>query len=156
MSEAQAVSPIVTASDWDPQKRILRTALKGPVSTADVAAWKDGLARAVGGISAGSDFGLLLDLVGYEPADLGAHKAMRTVIPELLASHGMRPAFLDLFEDAPEVPVSVENGIRCVAFANAHHDKDKMAGYTQRIGRNEQRFFTDVDEAYAWIQKFLE
>lgn len=80
-----------------------------------------------------------------------AHKAMRSVVPELLAAHGMRPAVLDLFDPPPEVPVTAANGVICVAFANVHHDPARMADYERRIGRPDQRFFADLAAAERWI-----
>lgn len=138
-------------SVWDPSDRILRTRLTGTVTVYEVELWRRELSRAVAEIPAHSDFKLLFDLHGYEPADLAAHKAMRGVIPELLASHGLRPAVLDLFDDQPEVSVTTADGVRCIAFANVHHDPAKMADYERRIAKPNQRFFTERDAAEAWL-----
>ena len=140
-----------TQSAWDAATGTLRTELRGAVTLADVAAWQEGLHREVGRIPANRGFKLLLDLRGFEPVDLDAHKAMRNVVPELLASHGMRPAFLDLFEGPPDVPITTTNGVTCLAFANVHHDETKMGDYERRIATASQRFFTDRDAAEAWL-----
>jgi len=140
-----------TTSTWDPATGLLRTTLQGPVTTDDVRAWRDGLHRAAAAVPDGGRFQLLLDLSGFAPADLDAHRAMRTVVPELLAAHGLRPAFLDLFDEQPEVPVTLTRGVRCVAFANVHHDAAKMADYERRIGTPTQRFFTDAAAAERWL-----
>lgn len=140
-----------TGSVWDAASDTLRTELHGPVTVADVEAWRDGLRRQEARIPANGSFKLLLDLRGFEPTELEAHKAMRNVVPELLLRHGMRPAFLGLFDDAPAVTVTTENGVVCRAFANVHHDAAKMDDYERRIGTASQRFFTDRDAAEAWL-----
>jgi hypothetical protein len=140
-----------TASAWDATTRTLRTELRGAVAGADVESWRQGLHREVARIPANSGFKLLLDLRGFEPVDLDAHKAMRKVVPELLIGHGMRPAFLGLFDDAPEVAVTTENGVVVQAFANVHHDETKMGDYERRIGTDTQRFLTDREAAEAWL-----
>lgn len=139
-------------SHWDPSASLLTSRLSGPVTLDDVQRWKRGLTEAVAAIPAQQSFKLFYDLDGYQPVDVAVHKAMRDVIPLLLARHGMRPAVIDLFDERPEVPVTITDGKRCVAFANLHHDPDKMANYEQRIGRADQRFFSDRDAAMAWLR----
>jgi hypothetical protein len=138
-------------SEWDGGRRVLTTRLSGVVTVADVDAWKTTLTRAVARIPAGTTFKVLLDLHGYESADIEAHKAMRNVVPLLLASHGMRPAFIDLFDEMPEIQVSAARGSVCTAFANVHHDREKMDTYRRRIGRVDQQFFTLRREAESWL-----
>lgn len=138
-------------STWDASTGILRTELSGTVTTEDVAIWRDGLYRELTRIADNSQFRLLSSLHGYEPANLAAHKAMRTIVPEILATHGMRPAYLDLWEDQPEVEISHERGIKCIAFANVHHDPEKMGRYEQLIAKPSQHFFTDPQAAYTWL-----
>jgi len=86
---------ITTTSHWDAATGILRTELSGTVTTADVTVWREGLQRELARIEDGCQFRLLSSVYGYEPADIAAHKAMRTVVPEVLATHGLRPAYLD-------------------------------------------------------------
>ncbi len=144
-----------TRSKWDPATGILRTDLTGPVTTDDVAAWREGLHREVASIPDGTSFRLLLNLVGFEPATIDAHKAMRTVVPEILARHGLRPAFIDLFDERPAMVITTSRGVRCIAFANVHHDEAKMTDYEQRIGKPNQKFFTDVSAAEAWLRSVV-
>ena len=119
-------------SQWDPGRALLVTELKGPVDVEAVKAWRAGLQEQVDRIPDGTRFRLLLDLTGYEPAGLDAHKAMRTVVPDLLVAHGLRPAFLDLFPEAPEPAITAEREVVCVAFANVHQDETKMSRYEER------------------------
>jgi hypothetical protein len=130
---------------------VLVTELRHTATVADVEAWRERLDAAVAGVPANGRFKLLLDLRGYEPADLAAHKAMRDVVPGVLLRHGMRPAFLDLFDDPPHAETTTERGVVCTAFANVHHDAEKMAEYERRIGRPDQRFFTDRSAAEEWL-----
>ncbi|WP_413292360.1 hypothetical protein ACLSU7_13215 [Bdellovibrio sp. HCB185ZH] len=143
----------VTESRWDQSGKILFTALKGSVDESDISVWKNTLSTAVSLIPENTEFKVLLDLNGFEPSSLSAHKAMRNVIPELLASHGLRPAFIDLFDEKPEMTITCEEGKICTAFANVHHDENKMADYRKRIGGDRQQFFTDKDEAAQWLNR---
>ena len=76
---------------------------------------------------------------------------MRTVVPDLLVAHGLRPAFLDLFPEAPEPAITAERDVVCVAFANVHHDETKMSQYEERIASANQRFFTSRSSAEDWL-----
>ncbi|QLY25256.1 hypothetical protein [Bdellovibrio sp. KM01] len=145
------MSTKVTESHWDQNGKILFTSLKGNVDEADIFAWKHTLSVAVASIPTNTEFKVLLDLNGFDPVSISAHKAMRNVIPELLATHGLRPAFIDLFDEKPEMIISCDDGKRCTAFANVHHDPNKMADYRKRIGGDRQQFFTDKDQAAQWL-----
>jgi len=146
---------ITTTSHWDAVTRILHTELSGNVTTDNVALWREGLYRELARIADDSQFRLLSSVYGYEPADIAAHKAMRTIVPEILATHGLRPAYLDLWEDQPEVEITRERGIECIAFANVHHDPAKINRFEEKIAKPNQRFFTDPDVAYEWILRFV-
>ncbi|HYX37028.1 MAG TPA: hypothetical protein VE954_28335 [Oligoflexus sp.] len=139
------------ASHWDDTLSILQTELKGSVTREDVLLWKKNLHAALERIPDGRAFRLLLDLKGFEPVDIEAHKAMRLVIPHILLSHGMRPAYADLFDDPGKLSVTLQRSQRCFAFANVHHDENKMGQYEMKIGRSDQRFFTDPDKARQWL-----
>lgn len=138
---------------WDAQHRLLITRLTGDVSVEDVARWQAGLYQTLDQIEENSRFLLLSDLTDYAPHDMAAHKAMRTVVPLLLAAYGMRPALLDLFPEA-EIAVTLTRGIRCCAHAHVHHNADKMAGYERTLARPNQRFFDDVASARRWLLSF--
>lgn len=144
---------IDVSSMWNAASALLITSLTGPVTVRDVQAWRLGLHAVEDKLPEGVAFRLLLNLHGFAPADLDAHREMRTVVPLLLARHGMRPAFLDLFDERPELPITLHRQVRCVAFANVHHDAAKMASYEARIGRAQQRFFTDRQSAEAWLMR---
>lgn len=138
-------------STWDRDAALLHSRLVGCVTVDDVATWQASLRVATDAIPTGTRFKLLFDLHGYEPAALDAHRAMREVIPRLLLHTGMRPAVLGLFDDAPAVTAEPTPRVRCTAFANVHHDPDKMARYEATVGTTDQRFFSDVATARAWL-----
>ena len=140
-------------SGWDPGRGVLVTELHGTIDLDAVSTWRAGLYAEVDLLADGTSFKLLLDLTGYEPATLDAHKAMRTVVPCLLLAHGLRPAFLDLFPDKDEPAVRAERGVICVAFANVHHDEAKMARYEETIATANQRFFTSRSAAEDWLSR---
>jgi hypothetical protein len=137
-------------SEWEAQHRLLSTRLTGEIHVEDVAHWQIGLHELLAQLEEKSSFKVLVDLSGYELYDMAAHRAMRVVIPQLLAAYGMRPTVLDLF---PEIDMAVTRtrGILCIAYANVHHDVDKIAEYERTLGRADQRFFTSAGEAKAWL-----
>ena len=137
-------------SQWEAQHRLISTQLTGDIHVQDVADWEASLQQALTHVEAGSGFKLLVDLSGYELQDMAAHKAMRVVIPQLLAAYGMRAAVLDLFPEV-EVTITRTRGIVCQAYANVHHDVDKMTEYERTLGRVNQRFFTDGAAARDWL-----
>lgn len=141
-----------TRSEWNSLIGVLRTDLTGAVTVDDVGVWREQLQGELGKIPDGSVFRMLLNLHGFEPESIEAHKAMRAVVPEILASHGMRPAYVDLFDEKPDVDIKTSRGIRCAAFANVHHDEQKMASYQERIGKPNQKFFNDLASAETWLR----
>jgi hypothetical protein len=138
-------------TEYDPATGILRTRLQGVVDADDVRTWAAGLRARLAAIPDGRPFKLMVDLIGYEPRDIAAHKEMRLEVPYLLARHGLRSAYADLYPEEPEVEVSVERGVYCVACANVHHDPVKMGDYEARIATPKQRFFTDRGQAEIWL-----
>jgi hypothetical protein len=136
---------------WEGSTRILFTQFTGLVSARDASEWSRGLWQTLDRLPDHTQFKLLLHLRGIDPKDIPAHQAMRKVIPEVLARHGLRPAFIDLFDEKPEMTINVSRGVRCVAFANVHHEKEKMDAYRARIGRDNQQFFSDLESAKKWL-----
>ena len=136
---------------WDAADGVLVSHLSATVGAAEVEHWKAELGVAVAAIPNGNTFRLLSDLPGYEPADLEAHKAMRTVIPRLLTEHGFRTGLVDMV-GAEEPAVTTTRRVRCVAVAHVHHDAGKMALYQELVGGATERFFTDPAVALAWVR----
>ncbi|HET8796652.1 MAG TPA: STAS/SEC14 domain-containing protein [Thermoanaerobaculia bacterium] len=130
--------------------KIIETQLTGTVTVEDVERWKAALEAEIASLPDGEVFALLVNIHGYEPASMEAHKAFRTVVPRTLARHGFRPGFADLLGTG--IDVTTERGVTCVAHANVHHDAKKMADYEQKIGRANERFFTRLEDARTWIR----
>lgn len=86
---------------------------------------------------------------------LRACKAMRTVIPLILADYGFRTALFDLF-DPMSIPIHKARGIACIAAAYIHHDANKMSEYEQRLSKTNERFFAGYRIAPEWIVAFDE
>jgi hypothetical protein len=124
--------------------RVLRTELRGKVTTGEVERWRAALDHAIASMPRGTNFGLLVDLRGYEPESIEAHKEMRTVIPRFLVAHGMRPALLDLFPETPRPTISARAAVRCCALALVHH-------HPEDLNEPEQRSFTDRVAAERWL-----
>ncbi len=140
----------VAESTWDPTRALLVTRLRGRVTSGDVARWRRSLDDALARIPDGARFRLISDQYGYEPASLDAHKAMRTVLPELLAAYGLRSALFDI-AGAPDVALHRTRGITCTAVAHVHHDAVKMADLDRLAARSDERFFASYAEAEPWI-----
>ena len=146
------MTEITTAeTTWDTARKILVTHLHGDITIETVQRWQASLQDALSQIEAKGEFKMIVDLYGYELKDIAAHKEMRTVVPLTLADYGFRTALLDLV-DPVELPLQKTRGITCRAVAHIHHDAYKMAEYERRLGRENERFFTEYDQAVAWIQ----
>jgi hypothetical protein len=144
---------ITTAeTTWDAAQKLLVTRLQGDITVEVVRRWQASLQSVLNQIEANSQFKMIVDLYGYELKDIAAHKEMRTVIPLTLANYGFRTALLDLFEPL-ELPLQQTRGIICQAVAHIHHDAYKMAEYERRLGWENERFFTEYEQAAVWIQK---
>jgi hypothetical protein len=126
--------------------------LSGSVTTEDIEQWKGLLTAELERVPRDGRFKLLSNLQGYEPASLDAHKAFRSILPEILMHYGFRPAFLDLF-GVTDAVVQATRGVVCTAIAHVHHDAEKMNGYQQDLGRPNEQFFTDADAAEAWLRE---
>ena len=141
----------MTSTDWHPDDTLLVTRITGTLSLGDVQAWQYDLDQHAARLPA--TFKLLVDLRGYEVSDQApeVHRLQREVIPLFLARHGVIVGFFDLFGTTPsDLPATRQ--ARCIAVAHVHHDAAKMALYNERLGRPEERFFTDPAEARAWLQ----
>lgn len=141
----------IALATWLPHERLIVSQLNGSTLLVDVERWQASLAEALDQIPAHTTFKMLADTYGYESGELAAHKAMRTVIPLTLAHYGYRTALFDLF-DPVDMPLTTTRGITCVAIAHVNHDAEKMAEYERAVGRTNERFFTSVANAEAWLR----
>ncbi len=162
LSDFSGAAPVITeltptGSTWDAGQRVLETRLSGDAGVAEVERWRAGLAAELARLSDGMEFKLLSDVNGFEPSDMAAHRAMRTVVPELLAAHGMRPALLAEAsrDEAATLTVAAKPKAKCVAHASVHHDPEKMRDLEARLGNAEQRFFSERGLAERWLYRDL-
>jgi hypothetical protein len=140
----------IVESHWNLHLCLLVTRLQGRVESEDVERWAASLNSALDRIEAGGTFKLIVNLHGYESANLQAHKAMRSIIPLTLAEYGLRTALLDLFPPV-DPHIQRKRGIVCLAVAHVHHDDGKMQTYARQLGRHNEQFFSDEHAAEIWI-----
>jgi len=126
--------------------------LTGSPDLAAARAWQRDLHAAVRSAPSGAEVRLLVDQSGYRPANLDVHRFVRTVVPDLLALYGVRPALADLF-GGTTVTVSRDPDRRIVACATVHDNPFKMARLDRAVGRADQRFFSDAEVALTWLEQ---
>jgi hypothetical protein len=144
-----SISDAIVEAGYLPPVRAVMARLSGHVDENDVARWTELLDRALAWVPDGTEIVVLSNLHGYEPASIGAHKAMRSVIPTRLAAHGFRTGLVDLVDADLEVNASSRLVISKVA--HVHHDATKMAGYEAKVGTPHERYFSDAAHANAWL-----
>jgi hypothetical protein len=149
--EERAIT-VQPGSLWDPARNILRTRFTGPAGIAQVVSWRAGLYAAAAAIPRHGAFKLLVDIRGYQVAqtDPAVHKVQREVIPLFLATYHFRTGFIEFFGVKGEV-VPVKEDARCMAVAHVHHESGKMELYRQTLGRENEGFFSQIQEAETWI-----
>ena len=142
-----------SASAWDSRSGILRTRLTGPTGPAEVVAWRASLYIAAARLPRGTHFKLLVDIRGYNVADVEppVHQVQREVIPIFLANYHYRTGFLDFFGVKWDFGATKEDAY-CVAVAHVHNECGKMDLYRQTLGREDEGFSCRLDEAEAWIK----
>jgi hypothetical protein len=101
-------------------------------------------------------FVAVIDIRGYEVADQDrtVHQHQRVIIPTLLARHGFEVGFFRLLEEPNTIPADPSRA-RVIAVAHVHHDASKMARYAELLGTENERFFTDPNEAERWARSSL-
>lgn len=152
MHPVPAEAPVY-ATQWLPDESLLITELKGPVDVAGIEAWERSLHGALDQLPENTSFKIFVDLVGLAPVDVETHKRYRSTVPLALARHGWRVGYLDMFEEANNLPLTTERGVRCVKAAHAHQDAYKIEEYDRRFGKASERFFTDSAVALAWLRQ---
>lgn len=137
---------------WYPDEKLIITHISGDVTREEVEQWDQSLQQALGELPDNSTFKLFVNLNGFKAINFDAHKRFRTVIPGTLANYGWRVGYIDLFEEAANLPITQTRGITCTAAVHVHQDETKIALYDERFGRECERFFTDPQMAEEWIR----
>jgi len=149
MNSAPLVADATSSSGSIPLTVVSR--LTGPTDLGAARAWQRSLHGALRAVPRQAEVRLLVDQSGYRPAGLDVHRLVRTVVPDLLATYGVRPALSDLF-GAATVAVNSSPDRRVVACALVQDNPVKMAKLDRAVGRADQRFFSDVEVARAWLE----
>jgi hypothetical protein len=88
----------------------------------------------------------------FKAINFEAHKCFRNVIPLTLAKYGWKVGYVDLFaEESSQMEYSNTRGIRCIKAAHVHQDETKIGLYERSYSREDERYFTDLEEASAWL-----
>ena len=138
-------------TEWFPEYSLIVTRLNGNINELDVDAWEQSLKKALSQIPDNSTFKILIDLHGFEAANIAVHKKFRIIIPLTLAEFGWKVGYVDLFEEGRTLKIATCRGIKCLYAAHVHHDATKIEKYEQSFGRANEHFFTDSQKAEAWI-----
>ncbi len=146
-------SNIIFGTQWFPEEKTIDTRISGDVSVQDIEQWEESLHFALGQIETGAEFRIMVDLFGYSPVNIEAHKRFRAVIPLTLSQYGWKVGYVDLFEDEKEKLQYVSTrGIKCIAAAHAHQDETKIGLYERSYSRDNEHFFTDPQKAREWLK----
>lgn len=139
-------------SHWYPETKLLRTQICGDVDTVAVDRWEQTLHQALGQIPDGSQFAIFVNMHGFRAMDINAHKRFRAIIPLTLAQYGWKVGYVDMFaEEAATISYSNTRGIQCIKAAHCHQDSTKMELYQRQYSRENEHFFTQPEQAQAWI-----
>ncbi|KAA9340173.1 hypothetical protein [Adhaeribacter soli] len=144
---------LIAETTWIPEKQLVVTHLSGEAEQADIATWEASLQEALAQIPDDSTFRILVNIYGFQAADLEAHKTFRTIGPLTLAAYGWKVGYVNLFEEeAKSLNYSSTRGIKCVAAAHCHQDATKIERYQTNFGRPNEQFFTDPEQARRWLE----
>lgn len=143
----------ITNTTWDPATQLISTQISGNVDTEDVERWEQSLFEALDQITANSTFKILVNLHGFKASNIEVHKRFRNIVPLTLSKYGWRVGYLDLFEEAADLPISTTRGVRCRAAVHVHQDETKINLYENSYSRDNEHYFTDPAVAEKWINE---
>jgi hypothetical protein len=146
---------IITKSEWLAEESLVITQISGQVDMAQIQAWEHSLQKALSKIEENGNFKIMVNLHGFQAANLEAHKQFRTIIPATLATYGWRVGYLSLFEESANMPLTHTRGICCKAAVHVHQDQSKIEKYDSLFGKDTERFFTDPAIGEGWIRSIV-
>jgi hypothetical protein len=146
---------IVTKSEWLPEEKLVITQISGQVDIAEIEAWNHSLQEVLCLIEENGKFKIFVNLHGFQAANLEAHKRFRTIVPATLANYGWKVGYLDLFDEAANLPLTYTRGISCLAAVHVHQDETKIEKYDSMFGKETERFFTDPALGDRWIRSVV-
>lgn len=143
----------IAKTDWEPENRLIITHISGDLEKEDVIRWENSLHEALDRIEDGGTFRIFVNLHGFTALNLDAHKHFRTIVPLTLADYGWKVGYVAMFEEeADKLMISSKRNILCVAAVHCHQDATKIEKYESLYSSPNERFFTDPDQAEAWIR----
>ncbi|WP_276486049.1 hypothetical protein [Paraflavitalea pollutisoli] len=143
---------VIADTTWNPDAGMIITSLSGQVNSNDIERWERSLQTAFSQLPDESSFKIFVNLYGFKAVDFEVHKRFRSIVPLSLAAYGWRVGYLDLFEEAANLPLVVTRGIRCTAAAHAHQDETKIQLYESSYSHDREHYFTDPLLAEQWIR----
>lgn len=146
---------MITKSEWVPEEKLVITQISGQADVAQIEAWNYSLQHALSQIEENGKFKIFVNLHGFQAVNFEAHKRFRTIIPATLANYGWRVGYLNLFEEAAELPLTFTRGISCLAAVHVHQDETKIQKYDSMFGKETERFFTDPALGDRWIRSVV-
>lgn len=143
----------IAKTDWEPGNRLIITHISGDMEKEDVIRWEKSLYEALDRIEEGGTFSIFVNLHGFTAANLDAHKHFRSIVPLTLAEYGWKVGYVAMFEEeASKMVLTRKRDIRCVAAVHCHQDGTKIEKYESLYSSPNERFFTDPEQAEAWIR----
>ncbi|CAG4990213.1 hypothetical protein DYBT9275_00479 [Dyadobacter sp. CECT 9275] len=147
----------ITKTEWFAERNLVVTQISGELNKVEIEQWEHSLYYCLSKLKNSTEFKILINMYGFRAIDLEAHKFFRTIIPLTLAQYGWKVGYTDLFEaDASGIRYFRYRGVQCIAAAHTHQDTGKMELYENRFSRENERFFSDPEEAARWINSFKE
>ena len=140
-------------SEWFADEQLIMTQISGDIEKEDVVRWEQTLHASLDQVPHAGKFKIFINLYGFKAVDLDAHKKFRSVIPLTLAEYGWKVGYVALFpEEAEKMVITKNRDVQCVAAAHCHQDATKIEKYESLYSSDHEHFFTDENEADAWIR----
>lgn len=142
----------IISSNWYADQQLIVTQLSGNVEKEDILHWEQTLNTALNQVADSGIFKIFVNLHGFNAVDLDVHKYFRSIVPLTLAHYGWKVGYVAMFpEEAEKLVITRNRNIQCIAAAHCHHDATKMEKYETLYSSESEHFFTDAEEAAAWI-----
>lgn len=137
---------------WSETDHLMMTRLSGNISIQEVKEWESGLLNAFKQLKENTKFKMFVNIHGFKATDISTHKYFRDIIPLLLSKYNWRVGYLNLFEEAKDLPITMVNGIECIAAVHCHDDETKIKKYQDNFGTKFEKFSTNPIMALRWIK----
>ncbi|MHA4807049.1 hypothetical protein ACX0G9_03035 [Flavitalea flava] len=137
---------------WIPETGTFLVQAKGEMNLDGLCEWEEEVRSAIRKIKDNSRFKAIIDMSHFHPVDLDTFRAMRPIIPLLLANYHFRVGYPDSVENLI-LPLRKIRGIQCVAIAHVSHDTYKMFEFNRKFATDHERFFTSRQEAEQWLEQ---